>query len=225
MAYFAPNRAPGKLIVFEGVSASGKSTHLRLLARWLQSERYVVVTSESPDPALECPLRAAAELAHRVESCIAPMLKAGAVVLTEGYATQGIADAVVRGYPKSWARNLYRFAVAPDLLFGLRLPVSTALARKRLEPGAGIAQAAALSLGLSPNAEESFRLYQARFAEEHENMLEGISSARRLDVSGPVPEVQARIRSGTRRSLAAAKLVLRNPREEDGSLAAAAGIP
>ena len=46
MKMFGKHRFPGRLFVVEGIDGSGKSTQLLLLKKWLESEGYVVSSSE-----------------------------------------------------------------------------------------------------------------------------------------------------------------------------------
>jgi thymidylate kinase len=53
MKIYGKHCLPGRLFIVEGIDGSGKSTQLMLLKKWLESEGYVVYSSEwnsSPGP-------------------------------------------------------------------------------------------------------------------------------------------------------------------------------
>ena len=58
----------------------------------------------------------AADFADRWENQFLPMLKAGVIVLADRYAFTGFARDVARGVGRKWVRNLYSFALQPDLV-------------------------------------------------------------------------------------------------------------
>src|SRR5580700_5666456 len=135
-----PNRLKGKLIVVEGIDGSGKSTQISLLSHWLRSQGYAVTFSEwNSSPLVQETTRRgkkkemftpttfslihATDFADRMERYILPLMKSGAVVCADRYAYTAFARDVVRGVDPSWARNLYRFAVKPDLAFYFKVPL------------------------------------------------------------------------------------------------------
>jgi len=67
-------------------------------------------------------------------------------------------------------RNLYRFAVRPNLAFYFRVPLDVALGRILGGRDAIKYYEAGMDLGLSRNIEESFRLFQGRILEEYDAM-------------------------------------------------------
>jgi dTMP kinase len=99
-----------------------------------------------------------------------PMLKAGAVVCADRYAYTSFARDVSRGVDRNWVRNLYRFAIRPNLAFYFRVPLEVALGRILGGRTAIKYYEAGMDLGLSKSVEESFRLFQGRILEEYEAM-------------------------------------------------------
>jgi dTMP kinase len=173
----------------EGIDGSGKSTQIMLLSQWLRSRGYAVVFSEwnsSPlvrettkrgkKKAMFTPttfsLIHATDFADRLEGQIIPMLKAGAIVCADRYAYTAYARDVVRGVSRSWVRNLYRFAIQPNLRIYFRVPLDVALGRILGGRDAIKYYEAGMDLGLSRNVEESFRLFQGRILEEYESMCD-----------------------------------------------------
>ena len=136
----------GKLIVVEGIDGSGKSTQISLLSHWLRSQGYAVAFSEwNSSPLVRDITRRgkkkrmltpstfslihATDFADRMESYILPLVKSGAIVCADRYAYTAFARDVVRGVSSDWVRNLYRFAIRPNVAFYFRVPLDVALGR------------------------------------------------------------------------------------------------
>ncbi|PRZ09514.1 thymidylate kinase [Isoptericola sp. CG 20/1183] len=102
--------APGYFVSFEGGDGAGKSTHVRLLGKWLGevTGREVVLTREPGGTELGAQLRQAvlhgedldpkteallyaADRAHHVATVVRPALARGAVVLTDRYLDSSVA--------------------------------------------------------------------------------------------------------------------------------------
>lgn len=186
-APLAPNRHKGKLIVVEGIDGSGKSTQISLLSHWLRSQNLAVAFSEwnSSDLVRATTRRAkkkqmftpttfslihATDFADRLERYITPLLKAGAIVCADRYAYTAFARDVARGVSRKWVRNVYRFAVRPNLAFYFRVPLDVALNRILGGRAALKYYEAGMDLDLSRDIEESFRLFQSRILDEYEAM-------------------------------------------------------
>ena len=114
----------------------------------------------------------ATDFADRMERYILPLLKAGAVVCADRYAYTAFARDVVRGVDRSWVRNLYRFALKPNLAFYFKVPLDVALGRILGGRDALKYYEAGMDLELSRNIEESFRIFQGRILAEYESMIE-----------------------------------------------------
>jgi dTMP kinase len=114
----------------------------------------------------------ATDFADRFERYIHPMLKAGAVVCADRYAFTAFARDVVRGVDRAWVRNLYRFAIKPNLAFYFKVPLDVALGRILGGRDALKYYEAGMDLGLSNNIEESFKIFQSRILAEYEAMIE-----------------------------------------------------
>jgi dTMP kinase len=187
MPEFATNRHKGKLIVVEGIDGSGKSTQISLLSHWLRSQGYAVAFSEwNSSPLVRQATRRgkkkemftpttfslihATDFADRLEGYIQPLLRAGAIVCADRYAYTAFARDVVRGVSSEWVRNLYRFAIKPNVAFYFRVPLDVALGRILGGRDALKYYEAGMDLDLSRNIEESFRIFQGRILEEYEAM-------------------------------------------------------
>lgn len=144
---------PGRLIAFEGVEGSGKSTQLELLRQALEGrDREVVVTREpggTPagermravllDPGVELHARAeallfAAARAELVDAVIRPALERGAVVLCDRYLDSSLAyQGDARGLGRGPVEEVNRFATGgllPDLVVLLDLDPASGLRRR-----------------------------------------------------------------------------------------------
>lgn len=194
----APPSAPGKLIVFEGIDGTGKSTHIRLLSEYLETRGITVHTSFEPTRGpWGMRVRAAAVSGKRldmqeemhcllqdrrehVSQLIHPALEQGHWVLLDRYylsmmAYQGASGADVQQI-REWNES---FAPAPDLAFWLDIPVR--LSMQRIE---------ARGFGSDAFEKEEFqqavsRIYAAmRFPWLH-----------RVDATGTADATQASIRS------------------------------
>jgi dTMP kinase len=195
---------PGRLIAFEGVEGSGKSTQLELLRRELESRgRDVLVTREpggTPagervralllDPAVELHPRAeallfAAARAELVEAVIRPALERGAVVLCDRYLDSSLAyQGGARGLGRGPVSQVNRFATGgllPDLVVLLDLDPAAGLARRARDRDRIEAQ----DLGFHRRVRDAFRDLAAaepgRFAV--------------VDAAAPVDEVADRVRA------------------------------
>jgi dTMP kinase len=139
--------ARGALIVIEGIDGTGKSTHARRLAGWLEAHGHGVVLSREPtDGPWGAKLRASAntgrltageELEYflndrrqHVEETINPALAAGKTVVLDRYYFSTMAYQGARGFdPAAIRRRNEEFAPVPDLLLILDLDLDTALQR------------------------------------------------------------------------------------------------
>jgi dTMP kinase len=138
-------------LVFEGIDGSGKSEQARLLTAWLEERGLPVVHTREPtegswgrrfrswaggdseasaEEVLELFLK---DRAEHVSQVIRPALEAGNVIVCDRYShstlAYQVADGVDRGLIEARSRE-YAFP-EPDLVLWLRVPVATALARKR----------------------------------------------------------------------------------------------
>jgi len=178
---------PGRLIIVEGIDGSGKSTQLQLLQKWLQNERYRVFFTEWNSSALvkqtirrgkkrnlltptTFSVLHATDFADRLAHLIIPPLKAGMIVLADRYVFTAFARDVTRGVHPEWVRNLYDFAVRPDIAFYFKVPIDISL--KRILNGRISLKfhEAGMDLGLSDDPSESFQLFQSRILEEYDKI-------------------------------------------------------
>lgn len=186
---FTPNRYRGKLIVVEGIDGSGKSTQISLLSQWLRSKGFAVAFSEwNSSPLVHDTTRRgkkkemftpttfslihATDFADRTERYILPLIRAGAIVCADRYAYTAFARDVARGVDPKWVRNLYSFAIRPNLAFYFKTPLDVALSRILGGRDALKYYEAGMDLKISRDVEESFRVFQGRILDEYESMSE-----------------------------------------------------
>ena len=142
----------------------------------------------------------ATDFADRWENHIYPLLKAGAIVLADRYASTAFARDVARGVDHGWVRNLYSYAVQPDLAFYFQVPLDIAVdrilsARARIKY-----YEAGMDLGLSDNKITSFQLFQQRIIDEYDRMISEYSFSV-IDGTQPVEVQQKQVRQQVRRAL------------------------
>lgn len=182
----------GKLIAVEGLDGSGKSTQLYLLKKWLELQNLKVfftewnssvvvksATSKAKKRQLLTPttfsLIHATDFADRYERQILPLLKGGYLVLADRYVYTAYVRDVTRGCDMDWVRNLYDFAIKPDMTFYFNVPLEVALDRilsnrpklKYFEAG--------MDMGLSSDLYESFRLFQGRIHQAYGSLSDELN--------------------------------------------------
>ena len=217
MPYFIPNRYRGQLIIVEGIDGSGKSTQISLLSEWMRSLGVAVAFSEwNSSPLVRDTTKRgkkkqaftpttfslihATDFADRLERYIIPMLKAGAVVCADRYAYTAFARDVARGVNRNWVRNLYRFAIRPNLAFYFRLPLEVALGRILGGRNAIKYYEAGMDLHLSKNIEESFRLFQGKILDEYDSMIDEMGF-HVIDATLSIEEQQRQMREIVQREI------------------------
>ena len=137
----------GKLISIEGIDGCGKSTHTRLLARWLRARGYKVVVTDEPTNGpigriikrilrgeLKVPVAAeallfAADRLHHLDKLILPAMRAGKIVITERYTYSSLAYQSARGLNLQWIARINEKALRPDMAVLIDVPAEIALRR------------------------------------------------------------------------------------------------
>jgi dTMP kinase len=181
---------PGKIIAIEGTDGVGRSTQIALLREWLEVQGYGVVETGWTRSPLMAPtidlakssntlnkltfvLLYACDFADRLEKEIIPALKAGFIVLADRYIFSAIARALVRGVDSEWIRQIYGFAIAPHLVFYLKIEVDT-LARRVLEAGAGgmAYWESGMDMKAGDDIYDNFRSYQRQLNKAYASMAD-----------------------------------------------------
>ena len=184
-----PHEFPGKLFVVEGIDGSGKTTQLALLAKWLSATGRAVVVTEWNSSALvkaatktgkkkntltpmTFSLLHATDFADRLLYNIIPPLKAGMIVLADRYAYTAFARDATRGVDRRWVRELYSFAVKPDLAVYFRVPIEVSADRLLARRVKLKFYEAGLDMGWSANVVESFKMFQGKVLDEYDRLVE-----------------------------------------------------
>jgi dTMP kinase len=184
--YHRISELPGKLIVLEGSDGVGRSTQIAMLREWLETQGMAVSDTGLRRSVLTQPglgaakqghtlsrttmsLFYAADFADRLENQIIPALKAGFLVLSDRYFFSIIARDVVRGADPTWAREIYGFALKPDIVFYLRADVQSLVAR--MVQGRGFDYwESGMDIRCADNLYDSFIVYQSCLIEQFEQM-------------------------------------------------------
>ncbi len=181
------HQLPGRLIIVEGIDGSGKSTQLQLLHKWLLNSKYRTFFTEWNSSALvketikygkkknlltptTFSILHATDFADRLMHLIIPPMKAGMIVCADRYIYTAFARDVVRGVHPEWVRNLYGFAVKPDIGFYFKVPIEVSLNRILTGRVELKFHEAGMDMGLSEDPKESFRLFQSKILEEYDRI-------------------------------------------------------
>jgi dTMP kinase len=207
---YHPHPYPGRLIAVEGIDGSGKSTQLLLLERWLQTRGYPVHFTEWNSSRLvrrsmsrgkrknlltptTFSLLHAVDFADRLTYQILPPLKAGMIVLADRYVYTAFARDVARGLHPEWVRQVYSFALRPDLTLYFRVPIEVSLERLL----AGRAKLKYHEAGMDVTHEldpvESFRGFQSRVLGIYDQLGQEFG-LKPVDATGEIPVQQRLVR-------------------------------
>jgi dTMP kinase len=199
----------GTLITLEGTDGVGRSAQVRLLKEWLEVQGYGVIEtgwtrselmSETIGAAkaghnlneLTFSLLYATDFADRLEKIVIPALRSGFVVIADRYMYTAFARSMVRGANPAWIRNVFGFALVPDLTLYLKVDVDTLIPRILRSRGMDYWEAG-MDLHFGSDLFESFRKYQRRLIREY-NRMAGEFEFVIVDATQPVEEIQSWIR-------------------------------
>ena len=194
----------GRLLVFEGIDGTGKSTHIRLLTGYLEERGVAVRTSFEPtrgewgmrvrsaalagkrlsvEDEIDCLLR---DRREHVEQLIRPALARGEWVLLDRYYLSMMAYQGATGADVQHIRELNEaFAPAPDLAFWLDIPVELSMQRIELR-------------GQGSDAFEK-RSFQEAVARIYAEMQ--LPYLQRIDATGTPEQTQSAIRQEVQKKL------------------------
>ena len=207
---------PGTLICVEGLDGSGKSTQLAILREWLTATVNDVIFTEWNSSKLisqttklakkksqltprTFSLLHAVDFADRLEHIILPALKAGFIVLADRYVYTAFARDVARGVDADWVRNMYGFAIKPDLTMYFKVPVETSLNRICTTRAPKFYEAG-MDLKLSNDPYESYRIFQSRVIYEYDKMVDEYNLVK-IDATQTIHEQQLKFRQIVRKIL------------------------
>ncbi|GKS58468.1 thymidylate kinase [Nitrospira sp.] len=188
LTYLDPSDLKGKLIAIEGTDGVGRTTHIDSLQEWLEVQGYGVITTGWTRSSLmsktiemakqgntvdrwSLSLLYATDFADRLEHQIIPALRSGFIVLADRYIYTALARDTVRSADSRWIRNVFGFALIPDLVLYLRIDVET-LALRVIETKGMNYWESGMDLRLGPDLYDSFKKYQSLLIEEFDKMAE-----------------------------------------------------
>lgn len=216
MPYLPSDACTGKLIVIEGTDGTGRSTQAGMLREWLEVQGYGVIDTgwtrsklvgqaitdakmgHSLNRLTYC-LMYATDLADRLEYQVIPALKSGFIVLADRYIYTAIARGIVRGADPEWLRDLYGFAVIPDLVCYLQLSVKELIPRV-LSTGKMNYWESGMDMNYGDDLYDSFVAYQGALIEEFDKMA-GEYNFVTLDAREEPEDTQKRLRAAVSRYL------------------------
>jgi dTMP kinase len=210
MPYLPLDACSGKLLVIEGTDGTGRSTQAAMLKEWLEVQGYGVIDTgwtrsklvgkaitdaklgHSLNRLTYC-LMYATDLADRMEYQIIPALKSGFIVLADRYIYTAIARGIVRGADPEWLRDLYGFAVVPDLVCYMQLGVKELIPRV-LSTGKINYWESGMDMNYGDDLYDSFVTYQGALIQEFDRMAGAYDNFVTLDAREEPRATQRRLR-------------------------------
>ena len=210
LTYLSPSELKGKLIAIEGTDGVGRSTHLEMLQEWLEVQGYGVMTTGWTRSSLmsktievakqgnildrwSFSLLYATDFADRLEHQIIPALRSGFIVLADRYVYTALARDFVRSGDRNWIRDVFGFALVPDLVCYLRIDVDT-LALRVIESKGMNFWESGMDLKLGSDLYDSFKKYQSLLIEEFDKMVEEFHFEV-VDARKPPEDIQEALRA------------------------------
>jgi dTMP kinase len=210
LTYLNPSDLRGRLIAIEGTDGVGRSTHIELLQEWLEVQGYGVITtgwtrsnlmSKTIEMAKQgnildrwsLSLLYATDFADRLEHQVIPALRSGFIVLADRYIYTAFARDFVRSGDRKWIREVFGFALIPDLVCYLRIDVDTLSLRVIESKGMNYWESG-MDLRLGSDLYDSFKKYQGLLIEEFDKMAEEFQFEV-IDARKPPDDIQAELRA------------------------------
>ncbi|MET0515204.1 MAG: thymidylate kinase [Nitrospiraceae bacterium] len=207
-------------MAIEGTDGVGRSTHIESLQEWLDIQGYGVVTtgwtrSNLMSKTIEMAkqgnildrwsfsLLYATDFADRLEHQVIPALRSGFVVLADRYIYTAFARDLVRSGDRKWIRDVFGFALIPDLVCYLRIDVDT-LALRVIESNGMNYWESGMDLRLGTDLYDSFKKYQGLLIEEFDKMAEEFQFEV-IDARKPPDDIQDELRTKIQSMLATEK--------------------
>jgi dTMP kinase len=209
LPYLRVGPLSGSLIVIEGTDGVGRSTQIEQLIPWLEVQGYAVAnTGWTRSPLLSetineakagheltvttFSLLYAADFADRLENEIIPALRAGFIVVCDRYMYTAFARDAAMGADREWTRELFGFALVPDLVLYLRIDVENLIPRVLEGKGMDYWESG-MHLALGSDIFDSFQRYQSRLIREY-NRLAREFRFLSVDARQPIDHIQGELR-------------------------------
>ena len=210
LTYLDPSDLKGKLIAIEGTDGVGRSTHIEMLQEWLEVQGYGVITTGWTRSSLmsktievakqgnildrwSFSLLYATDFADRLEHQIIPALRSGFIVLADRYIYTAFARDFVRSGDRKWIRDVFGFALVPDLVCYLRIDIDTLVLRVIETNGMNFWESG-MDLRLGADLYDSFKKYQSSLIEEFDKMTEEFGF-QVIDARKPPHDIQEELRA------------------------------
>ena len=172
--------------MIEGTDGVGRTTQIEGLRNWLEVQGHGVVETGWTRSELMSSLILlakegntltrdtfgllyATDFADRLENQIIPALRSGFIILSDRYVYTAFARHAVRGGGREWIRDVYGFAILPDLELYLKTDLPSLLPRVIGSKGMDYWESG-MDLHLGEDLYDSFCVYQQRILEEYEAM-------------------------------------------------------
>jgi dTMP kinase len=110
-------------------------------------------------------------------------------VLADRYAYTAFARDVARGVDREWVRDLYSFAVRPNLAVYFRVPIEVSLERLLARRVKLKFYEAGMDMGWCNNLVDSFKLFQGRVLEEYDRLVDEFDLSV-VDATGSITDQQ-----------------------------------
>ena len=209
LSFSKKHKYKGVLICVEGIDGSGKSTQIELLNSWLVSSNIDTILTQWNSSELisnttkkakkknllsgrTFSLLHAVDFADRLERTIKPALKAGFVVLADRYVYTAFARDAAREVDPKWVRNMYSFAIKPDLTFYFDVSPKDSLNRICANRQPKFYEAG-MDMKLSNNPYKSYLIFQNRIVEQYNKMIDEFGLVR-IDAMNSIHNKQKFIR-------------------------------
>lgn len=217
LPYLQIDELEGKLLVIEGPDCSGRSTQIQLLKGWLEAKGHAVLDTGLKRSGLvgdamteakkghtlgktTMSLLYATDFADQLENKIIPALRAGFIVLSDRYIYSMMVRDLVRGADVNWLKELFGFALIPDLVIQLKVPVEHLLHRVFCKMGRLDYWESGMDIGLSGDMFESFKRYQKLISDQYDSMAEEYKFTV-VDGTRSVQHIQDEIREAVKAEL------------------------
>lgn len=209
LPYLKPYKIKGKLITIEGTDGIGRSTQMDLLKNWLEVKGYAVIETgwtrsnlmhRSIEMAkqgtmldrMTFSLLYATDFADRLENQIIPALRSGHIVLADRYIFTAFARDCVRQADPKWIRNVFGFALVPDLTIYLKIDMESLIPRV-IESGGMNYWEAGMDLHMGQDLFDSFVNYQSVLIGEYDKLAKEFNFET-VDARKGVDDIQTEIR-------------------------------
>ena len=184
----------GTLICVEGIDGSGKSTQLALLRDWLKSIGQDVIFTEWNSSELISQTTKLAKKKNMLSPRTFSLLHAVdfADRLKQVIAYTAFARDVARGVDPNWVRNVYSFAIKPDLAIYFDINPKDSMERICANRAPKFYEAG-MDLKLSNDPYESYMIFQGRVVNEYQKMIDEFGLIK-LDAMDSIHSKQVAIR-------------------------------